>query len=325
MAQDSFPEEIDSLIESLNAGKINPEDYRAGNRTPVKSFDFSRPNKFSKEQLTGLETLHSNFAKMLSNFLTVYLRSSIKVQVRSVEQLAYEEFVSSVFSPTLITVFSLEPLKRKAVLETNMQYVYPTLDLMFGGTGRPAGEVRALSEIEIAVMKKLHNKVLEVYGMAWSEIVEIKAGVESLETNPRFTQAITPKETVAVITFDTLVGKTKGLISICLPHIVLSPILDRLSVRYWLTKGLGSPNIPEKNQIEKTLSQVKADISVVVGKTDLMVKDFLSLQEGDVLQLDRSVLDSMDLYVDSLLKFKVRPGVVGTKLAVQILKDVEGD
>ncbi|MDD4752497.1 MAG: flagellar motor switch protein FliM [Desulfitobacteriaceae bacterium] len=287
----------------------------------MKSFDFSRPNKFSKEQLAGLETLHGNFAKMLSSFLSVYLRSGIKVRVRSVEQVAYEEFVSSLSGPTLITVFSLEPLKRKAVLETNMEYVYPTLDLMFGGTGKVNGEVRALSEIELAVMKKMHTKVLEIYSMAWSEIIEIKAELESVETNTRISQAITPKETVAVITFDTVVGTTCGLINICLPHIVLGPVIDRLSPRYWLTEGLGSPNLPEKNIIEKTLSKVMVDLTVVVGKTDLPVGEFLQVQEGDVLQLDKSVLDSMDLYVDSLLKFKARPGTLGNKRAVQILKD----
>jgi flagellar motor switch protein FliM len=291
----------------------------------LKSFDFSRPNKFTKEQLAGLETLHGSFAKMLSNFLSVYLRTNVKVKVRSVEQLAYEEFVSSLPSPTLFTVFSLEPLKRKAVLETDLHYVYAALDLMFGGTGQVSGEVRALSEIELAVMGKLHTKVLDIFRMAWAEIIEIKADLESLETNPRISQAITPKETVAVIAFDALVGQTNGRINICLPHIVLGPVIDRLSPRYWLTEGLGSPNLPEKNMVERTLAKVTVDLAVLVGQTNLPVRDFLQVQEGDVLELDKSVLDSMDLYVDSLLKFQVRPGTIGNKRAVQILKDVEGD
>jgi len=325
VAEILFQDEIDSLIESLAAGQINPEDYRPCVDEGIKSYDFYRPNKFSKEQLIGLETIHSSFAKMLGDFLSGYLRTNIKVRVRSVEQLTYEDFVSSIPSPTLITIFSLEPLKRTAILEANMQYVLPVLDLLFGGSGRSSGETQALTEIEMAVMKRLHNKVLEIFSLAWGEILEVKANVESLETNPRLTRTITPKETVAVITFDIFVGKANGLINICIPHIVLDPVMNRLSAHFWLAEGLGPSNEPEKDYIEKKISKVKASLSVFVGKTDISVENFLNLQQGDVLQLNKSVFENLDLYVDNLLKFKVRPGILGNKLAVQILTRVKGD
>ena len=101
--------------------------------------------------------------------------------------------------------------------------------------------------------------------------------------------------------------------------------MNRLSARYWLMEGLGAPNLPEKDFIEKTLCKVKAGISVIVGETNLQVRDFLSLQKGDVLQLDKNVFEDMDLFVDSLLSFKVKPGTTGNKMAVQILADIEGD
>lgn len=320
-----FQADIDRLIASLNAREINPGHYRKNNMAQVKTFDFYRPNKFSKEQLIGLETVHNDFAKMLGNFLSVYLRSNIKIKASGVEQMTYEDFIGTIPTPALITVFSLDPLKRTAMFTANMPYVYPILDLMFGGTGDAKEDVRSLTEIELGVMRKLHQKVLEVYNMAWSEIFNIKAHVESMETNPRVNQTISPKETVAVISFDALVGKTNGILNICIPHVVLDPIMDRLSARYWLSEGLSSPNQPEKELIKKTLGKVKADISVLVGETEIPVRDFLSLQQGDVLQLDRSVMEDMDLFVDNLLKFKVKPGVVGNKIAVQVLTEIEGD
>jgi flagellar motor switch protein FliM len=44
-----------------------------------------------------------------------------------------------------------------------------------------------------------------------------------METNPRFSQTITPKETVAVISFDAAIDKVSGPISICIPFIALDP------------------------------------------------------------------------------------------------------
>jgi len=320
-----FQHEIDSLIESLASGNINVDSFKPATPSNVKSFDFNRPNKFSKEQMMSLEIIHNSFARMLSNFMSAYLRSSIKIRVSAVEQLTYEDFVSSIPSPTLITVFSLEPLKRTAIFESNMQYVFPVMELMFGGRATGTDKVRALTDIEISVMRKFHAKVLEIFSRAWSDIFEIKTNIESMETNPRFSQTITPKETVAVITLDTFIGKSNGLINICIPFVVLDPVISRLSSHYWLTESMGSPDDLEAAYLEKIISRVKLDMSAVIGETDITVRDFLQLQKGDVLQLDRLVTEDMDFYIDNLLRFKCKPGFSGNRMAVQISGEVEGD
>lgn len=325
MTEVLFQHEIDSLIESLASGNINMDSFKSASPSHVKSFDFNRPNKFSKEQMMSLEIIHNSFARMLSNFMSAYLRSSIKIRVSAVEQLTYEDFVSSIPSPTLITVFSLEPLKRTAIFESNMQYVFPVMEMMFGGKGTGADKVRALTDIEISVMRKFHAKVLEIFGRAWSDIFEIRTNIESMETNPRFSQTITPKETVAVITLDTFIGNSNGLINICIPFVVLDPVISRLSSHYWLTESMGSPDDLEAAYLEKIISRVRLDLSAVIGETDITMRDFLQLQKGDVLQLDRRVKEDMDFYVDNLLKFKCKPGFSGNRMAVQISGEVEGD
>ncbi|MEL7564654.1 MAG: flagellar motor switch protein FliM [Dehalobacterium sp.] len=325
MSEVLFQHEIDSLIESLASGSLNVDSFKASSPSNVKSFDFNRPNKFSKEQMTSLEIIHNSFARMLSNFMSAYLRSSIKIRVSAVEQLIYEDFVSSIPSPTLITVFSLEPLKRTAIFESNMQFVFPVMELMFGGRGNETDKIRALTDIEISVMRKFHVKVLEIFSRAWSDIFEIKTNIESMETNPRFSQTVTPKETVAVITLDTFIGKSNGLINICIPFVVLDPVISRLSSHYWLTESMGAPDNLEAAYLEKVISKVRLDVSAVIGETDITMRDFLQLQKGDVLQLDRTVKEDMDFYVDNLIKFKCKPGYSGNRIAVQISGEVEGD
>ncbi|MEG3069893.1 MAG: FliM/FliN family flagellar motor C-terminal domain-containing protein [Candidatus Syntrophopropionicum ammoniitolerans] len=60
------------------------------------------------------------------------------------------------------------------------------------------------------------------------------------------------------------------------------------------------------------------ELTVLTGQTQITVDDFLHLQEGDVLLLDKKVNDDMDLYVGEFLKYKVQPGKLGSKLAVQV-------
>lgn len=324
MAEVLFQHEIDSLIESLASGIINPEDYKVANDGKVKSHDFHRPNKFSREQLRTLDLLHNSYSRILSNFLSAYLRESIRVRLTTIEQLTYEDFVRSIPSPTLLTVFSLEPLKRTAILETSMHYVFPILDLMLGGKPNLPDKFRDLTEIELSLLRKIHTKVLEQYSFAWSDIAEIGTSIEVMETNPKFSQTITPNETVAVITFDTFIGPIKGLINLCIPFIALDPVMPKLTAHYWLSEFSGSDE-KEAHHVEQTVSKVKLDVSVVVGEMNISVRDFLELGEGDVIQLNRSINEDMDLYVDNLLRFKVKPGVTGSKLAAQVTTRVEGE
>lgn len=43
---------------------------------------------------------------------------------------------------------------------------------------------------------------------------------------------ISPNETVIVISLNTIIGDTTGMINICIPHVVLEPIIQNLSVQY---------------------------------------------------------------------------------------------
>ena len=52
--------------------------------------------------------------------------------------------------------------------------------------------------------------------------------------NPQFLQMVSPNETVVVISLNTTIGETSGMINICIPHVVLEPIIPKLSMHYWM-------------------------------------------------------------------------------------------
>ena len=72
--------EIDMLLNALSTGEVSAEDIKIESKSDViKSYDFRRPNKFSKDQLRTLHMIHDNFGRLASNFLSGYLRTSVKV------------------------------------------------------------------------------------------------------------------------------------------------------------------------------------------------------------------------------------------------------
>jgi len=318
--------EIDALLSAVATGHIKAEDLRELElQTPYKPYDFRRPNKFSKEQLRTLQTVHEGYARILSNFLSGYLRSTIVVRVASVDQFTFDDFVRSVPIPTVLTIITLKPLKGMAVMETNPQFLFPIIDLLFGGPGEPPKKVRELTDIELSVVRKLNKKLLENFQLAWQDIYRMEPEIESVETNPRLHQIISPSEIVAVITLTAVVGATaRGLINICLPHIMLDPVLMHLSSFYRHVHGALVPDGTEGKRMEYWIERAPVELSAVVGESEITVQDLLQLQVGDVVPLSRRVTQDLDLYVSDRLKFKAQAGVLGRYLAVQVTSLVEG-
>ncbi|MEW6447631.1 MAG: flagellar motor switch protein FliM [Bacillota bacterium] len=318
-------DEIDALLTALSTKQIKPEEPQAVLAAPsLKKYDFRRPNKFSKDQLRTLHILHENLARILSGFLSGYLRTNITITVSSVEQFTFDDFIRSLPMPTLLTVFSLKPLKGMAVIETNLHFLFPVIDLLFGGPGEMPKKIRALTDIEISVAKKLSSKILENLAFAWSDVFPVTPEIEAVETNPRLQQVISPSEVVAVINCSTIIGTgARGVINLCLPQVTLEPVLAQLLTHYHCRSGESKDDSAEK-ELMYWVNQMPVDFTVITGKTEITVRDFLNLEVGDVLPLDRGVNQDMDIYVGRQLRYKGQAGTIGRYLGVQITSLTEG-
>lgn len=321
-------QEIDSLLEALNAGTIELEETkRAEKEASIKNYDFRRPNKFSKEHLRTLEMLHQHFARLLSNFLSGYLRADIHIEVASVGQIIYEEFIRSLPSPTVLTIFSAAPLPGSALMETNIQFALPAIDLLFGGSGTSLEIERDLTDIELAVMRKLNAKILENLASTWKEIYEITPEIQHIETTPRMQQLYSANEVVALITFTVTINEEiRGTINICLPFMVLEPVISLLSMRQQFQVRQDRGSVEKDLQLIKYwLGESEVELEVNLGGTDITVEEFLQLQVGDILVLEQKMNQDLILKVEGVPKFGVQAGAVKNQKAVQVVSLREGE
>lgn len=89
--------EIDALS-SISSGEVDLEEVKHKEEEhKVKIYDFRRPDKFSKDQFQELlQMIHETFSRLVSTMLSAQLRANCQVQVTSVDQITYEEFVRSI-------------------------------------------------------------------------------------------------------------------------------------------------------------------------------------------------------------------------------------
>ena len=98
-------EEIDSLLSAVRTGDASPlpaASPRPRRHQSILPYDFRRPNRIAKEQVRTLQMMHDTFARSVSSSLSAYLRSMVEVQLTSVEQLTYGEFMLSIVPPSSV-------------------------------------------------------------------------------------------------------------------------------------------------------------------------------------------------------------------------------
>jgi len=311
--------EIDDLLRAFSQGELDVEDIKAdSNERQVKVHDFARPSKFSKEKLRTLEIIFDNYARLISSYLSGYLRTHTQVEVINAEQLMYSEFTNSLANPVILSIVDFAPLKGSIVLELSAKIGYCIIDRILGGKGETLQKLRDFSEIEKILLERIIHQLLGFMKEPWENVVEIKPKLEKIETNSQFAQIIAPNEIIALVTLSIKIGEVEGFINICIPYIVVEPIMDKLNTKYWFGSAEEDNGDIYKEKIESSLDYAKVPVKATLGRTYITVGEFIALQAGDVIKIDSFVNSDLDIAIGNLLKFHAKPGVRKGKNAIQI-------
>ena len=280
-------------------------------------YDFRRPDKFAKDQLRTLQMLHETFARLFAGSLSAYLRIPVHVDLISVEQIPYDEYMRSLNS-SLINVFSMAPLAGQAILEMEFAILLSMLDRLLGGPGSMVKSSTALTDIEKALTESIINRALQDFHTAWEGIAQFAPRRETMETQSQFVQIVPPNDSVVSILFEIKVGEMRGAMSLCIPYLLLKPITTKLSAQRWFSSSVKKNTGKYAGVLARRLEKTQITCAVRLGRTSLSVEDLLRLQVGDVVTLDRKQNEEVEVLIDDHLKFRARPGTRGKKLAVHI-------
>src|SRR5690625_2814396 len=290
----------------------------------VRVYDFKRALRFSKDQIRSIYRIHENYARLLTTFFSAQLRTYVNITVASVDQIPYEEFFRSIPNMTILNMYSVLLLEGRIIMEVNPNIAYSMIDKKIGGKGKSEYQVESLTEIETLLISQLFEKSIVNLEEAWSSIIEIEPHLEEFEINPQFLQLVSPNETVVVVSLNTQIGDISGLINICIPHIVLEPIISKLSVHYWMETGTKERNPESFKKLKNHIENVQMEVKVHLGETTIKLNDLLYLKENDVISLNQLIEDPLTLLVNNTPKMLVQPGKLRKRLAVQVLEEIKG-
>jgi flagellar motor switch protein FliM len=312
-------EEIDALLGVVEP-EVQTEPPPPDQPSPeaVLPYDFRRPNRVSKEQLRFLHTIHEGFARQFGNSLSGYLRNIVDIQIISVDQLTYGEYVLSLPNSTALFLFSMKPLEGNGVLEINPALILNMIDRLFGGSGEQASSSRDLTAIETAVVTRLVEQGLKALSVAWQRVIAFEPELQELMKNPQMLQLLPNTETVILVTFELRMGSYSGILSVCYPYIAMDTIIPNMSARHVLMAQNRRVVEGGPEWIGRALGETLVEVVAELGCAELTVREFLRLRPGDVIKLDRTLNEPVQLLVGGERKALARPGLKGHNRAVRL-------
>ena len=311
-------DEIDNLLKALSTGELDADEMKNTDERQVKDYEFARPAKFSKEHLRTLEIIFEHFGRLLATNLPAYLRKSVSVDVVNSEVVIYSEFSNALSNPVLLGVVGMDPLMGNVIMEMASNLGFAIVDRLLGGVGNSLEKERDFSEIELSILERVFTICVNLLHEPWENVVEITPRLNRIETNSQFAQIISPSETIAIVTINLKIGDVEGLMNICLPYTTLEPVMDKLNTKYWFSTMKEKDSNSYEAAIENIIDNALIPMKAVLGTSKINVQDFVNLQLGDVIRLDRKVDDELEVYVGNIKKFKALPGYSDNKYAVRV-------
>ena len=253
-------------------------------RGAPRTYDFRRPTKLSREHVRVMQIAQESFARQATTILTTFLRAGARLELESIEQFSYDDYIGTLPNPSFISTFSLEPLAGKGVLAFPLDIAMAMVDHMLGGSGAAAQPNRPMTAMETTITNQVLERLLDEFAASLATVTEIQPVLIGREYNPQLAQAAAGSDTVMVATFAMDVGSREGQATVVLPFSSFAQALNNAA----------SPQLSESALLKRQrarealivrLNLVPVDVSVRFAPLSVSSSDLLSLAVGDVLLL----------------------------------------
>ncbi|KAA3663011.1 MAG: flagellar motor switch protein FliM [Calditrichaeota bacterium] len=318
MAEILNQNEIDALLSEIDFGEAIDEQVPEKKKRQISIYDFRHPNLISKDHLRMLQMVHERFCQLLENYLTSKLRTLVNVKLIAVDQVTYSEFSLSMSDPSCIYILRIEELQGDAIMELTLPFVFYSIDRLLGGEGRGIDVNRELTLIEQRVIGAIAAEMVREMNNAWIQVTQLNAFLSSYQSRPNFIQIAPIEEIVISVSIEVKAQQTTGFINLCFPIQIFETILPQMTAHQMIRSRKIERTSDEKSQLYQKIYAVNMPIHAELGRRSITLKEFIELEEGDVIRLDSLIDGDVPIYVNGAMRYTGRPGTVQNHIALEI-------
>lgn len=282
-------------------------------------YDFRRPIQLSREHARILQMGFDGFARQATTVFTSALRTVCTLNLLSVEQCNYAEYVDSLLAPTYMTIFTPDPVPGRGVLEMPVKAVMACIDHILGGPGSTNQPLRNLSEIETAVVRGFIERLLGEMRYSLSSVLDLEPTIVGVEYSPLFAQLAAASDVVAVATFELRINDVPHRVTICLPFAGLLPHLVAAAAPAPVSANEQAKRLRSAEMLRTQFASVPVDVTVRFRPTRVSPGALGDLRVGDVIRLSHPAAAPLEVTTDDATFAHATPGAKGPNLAALIV------
>ena len=285
----------------------------------VSAYDFRRPVTLSREKSRLLHIAFETFARQTTTVLTSALRSVCQVELVSVEQVAYSEYVETLDALTYMTVFSMDPVQQRAVLETPLAVTMACIDHLLGGPGTGEQPQRPLTDLESAVVARLYERMVAEVRYAFSSLVTLEPSVTTVEYSPQLAQVASASDVMVVARLQLRMGEAEHFLSVCMSFAGLLPYLNVAAAAETVNDRDRLLREEASQRLAAGLQDIPVEVSVRFRATSADPVELARLTVGDVVRLQHPAQAPLDVTAADVVFAHATPGSQGRRLAALVV------
>ncbi len=317
-------DEIDALF--TGGGSAAGDGPPRGSRAPeVRLYDFRRPSRVSKDRQRTLEAMYGLLAKSLEGWLAGRVRAQVEVDLASVEQLTFGEFVLALPSPCTSFVFHIgKPGGAQAVLDMGRDFAFYAVERFLGSAAeRMHVPERALTVLERRVIRIVGERVASLVQEIWGEHVDLGLTLARFESLPDMLQAANREDPVLMANLTVRFRGQESPILICLPFTVLDGFFATSAGTRVRTMGMTPAAARgDREGLEWALRRASVPVSVRLPRFELTLREVADLRPGGTLLTGLGRDTPVDVLIGATRRFTGLIGTMEGGLAVQIEEHV---
>lgn len=321
MASESLSQnEIDLLFGSGGETPAPRVPRQVDPRADVQVYDFRRPARISKDRKRSLMAMYGLLAKSVESWLTGRVRDQVELELQSVEQLTFGEFVLALPSPSASYIVDVGRTGSQGVIDIGHEFGYFVVDRFLGGTGAHAIPERPLTPMERLIVRIVADRVAYQLSDVWKDYVRLDLEVSGFESIPEMLQVARREDPVLVANIGVSMGDLTSLLLLCLPFATLEKFFTgHTTQKVTHAHGSDEERVQDRERIETSVRTARVTLGARLPAFDVSLKTLADLEPGQILSTGLPPNTELELFVAGQKRFRGVAGRVDKNLAVRIL------